>query len=235
MRLTLHQAVESILERDTPILMIDTCSLLDLIRAPVRGKVNVVEGGHLLAQICDRGLVTIVVTEEIEKEYKKNKPSVLADLVKFIKSTKSNVKQIQDTLAIIGPPPRPYDETLGCSNLEGDLERLADGLLNRSIVLTHESRLFIKGYARVTQAIPPSSHGKESTKDCVIIEHFLSLVASLKERCYLHKTVFVTSNEDDFGKAPVAEGVLARELGDLEIKYCNQLKWALHEANLLTV
>ncbi len=235
MRLTLHEAVVSIIQRDTPIVMVDTCSLLDLIRAPARdGRNQLVWGGYHLAQKCDQGVVTIVITEEIEREYEKNKPSALTELANFIKSTKDHVKRIQDTLTIIGSPSQLYDETLGCSNLKGDLELLADGLLNRSIVLTHEPLLLIKGYERSTQAIPPSSHGKEATKDCVIIEHFLSLVGSLKERCYRHKTVFVTSNATDFGK-PTAKGGLAQELDDLGIKYCNQLKWALHEANLLTV
>lgn len=52
MRLMLHEAVESILERDTPILMIDTCSLLDLIRATFRGETDDVVRGDT-SSICE--------------------------------------------------------------------------------------------------------------------------------------------------------------------------------------
>lgn len=220
---------------DCPILLLDTCLLLDLIRAPVRDNVGV-HDINAATELYDRAKSTppkavIVVNDQVKQEFTDNVAEVTSDVSKRLKKMSDDIKSTTHIMSCFAgtpkiPSPLRFDD-LGFPQTGKDF---AENFLNVSFEEKINSEDTENGFNRVRHATPPASRGKESTKDCVIIENFIRITGNLRKSGFDHRIVFATSNTRDYQQGqPQIDNRLATDFTALNLVYAPGWGAARHE------
>jgi hypothetical protein len=87
-----------------------------------------------------------------------------------------------------------------------------------------------RALSRLNQAQAPAHKGKDSMKDCVVIETYLEAIRDLREDGLTAPVVFVSSNTKDYAEAPGSRlrAELATEFAPLNIEYASTWDLAKH-------
>lgn len=227
--MNIEEMTQRILSVGKPIFLIDTCSILDVIRTGFRDNIPVthLDGVINIINKVKANDLLIILVETVFNEVAEHKESTLQE---FILEQEKLQKILNKSLEIANILNINY--SIGYMNnsivsLNDSIEKNVDDLLASSLLLTEEDSLRLKGYDRMTQNIAPSQKGKSEIKDCVIIEHYIELTSRLRSNGFAEKVVFITNNPKDFGVAPKAKSPLDNTFFTLNIEYCNNFKWAL--------
>lgn len=191
----------SIVAAGAPLLFIDTCSLLDIVRgqrdAFTRDQataavtiIDLIEGGKLL----------LVLPEQITNEMADNFRGVQKDGTKSIRALNDRVRQMHEIMmafggtgpAIVLPAPADYE------NLAGAI--LARYLAKSSIAGTTKSATH-KAAQRVITATAPAASGKQSYKDCLVLESCLEVLSAARLLGFGADAYFLSSNIAEYGDA----------------------------------
>ena len=96
-----------IIEAGIPVLLLDTCSILDIVRAPIREQMSVhdIEAVHSL---LDRATgsshqISLVVTEQVVTEFEKHLADVAQDCCKAIKKASDSHAGILERMRALSP------------------------------------------------------------------------------------------------------------------------------------
>jgi len=221
-------AVAQIRGDDRPVLLLDTCILLDIIRVTMRclGTDFVQRANQL------HGLLTsappgcsLVVASMVHTEWNNNAP-------RTVNEVRVHLNQIQDqaihfheacnALGIAlgyGPPAYPM---VSLHTRLGDLSRQ---IIDLAIRLDPDGECSSRAVARVVGNLPPSQQGGEM-KDCVIVEEYLELTRQLRANGFARKCVFCTSNVNDYGNP---HPYLAPDFATANLIFTSNLIWAMHQ------
>ena len=107
---------------------------------------------------------------------------------------------------------------------------------NRWLKIGHSvprtEQIISRAYFRSTQAIPPARSGKDSIKDCVILETYLDRVRELREDGLTAPIVFLSSNTKDYAELSEEEAEVRNDIKDefrtLELEYAPNMAAAKH-------
>jgi hypothetical protein len=85
-----------------------------------------------------------------------------------------------------------------------------------------------RAFNRVSRAITPARRGKDSMKDCVVIETYLDIIATLRSAGLRTPIVFASSNTKDYAQENSSrlKSDLAAEFTALNIEYAPNLSAA---------
>ena len=111
--------------------------------------------------------------------------------------------------------------------LSEKLKTIAEDTFAQSLILDRDSECDRKAHDRVERDQAPAKRGKSESKDCLIVEHYIKLVKTLRESSFERKIVFVTSNKTDFGSPSAPNPPLDTQFSSHSITYCNNFGWAL--------
>ena len=232
MLLNIDDAKNILLENNTPIILIDTCSLMDIIRTCYRDNINIshLVGASEVIERINQNKLSIVLTNIVKDESLEHKISTLTDLLaeqRKVKKSLDKLIQISTKLGIS----YEFIRNTNPSNISLDniFSSIIDNFINHAIILDDDDDCYTKATKRSISNITPSQKGKGEIKDCVIIEHYLKLVTMLRNSNYTEKIVFITNNSNDFGGAPNPRQPLNIDFNTLKISYCNDFKWCLTE------
>ena len=182
-RFSISDAVKQILATPAPLLLLDTCSLLDIIRQPIRDgiQLNTITSAIRLATRADYNPkdLWVFILSIIMDEIHDNILSVVKDLNIFINQTDNRIMKLNDAFSIIGPfnPILLYQRQHLI--LQDELKRISSNLLNRAMIIEEDDACMLRAVKRACSNIPPAQKGSQ-TKDCVIIEHYLELCSRLR-------------------------------------------------------
>jgi hypothetical protein len=216
---------------DRPILFLDTCILLDVIRATYRCLAGCIQSAADL-----HGMLTaappqcaLVVASIVSTEWGDNASTVRDEVRAHLVKIQDQARHFHDacnTLGIAVTFGRPFYSGAGLADRLYDLSRL---LLDCSLRLDPDAGCTSRGVARVVTKTPPSKQGGE-VKDCVIVEECLELTRQLRAHGFARKCVYCTSNKDDYG-APGSglHPILAAEFATAGLVFTANLPWAVHE------
>jgi hypothetical protein len=226
-------AVEAQLRTDNrPVLFLDTCILLDVIRATYRclGSGYVQRGVELRTLLTSNPpQCALVVASMVAKEWSDNAPNVREEVRAHLAKVQDQAVHFHDACTALGVPltfGRPFYPGVG---LPDKLYDLSKALLDVSIRLDPDGGCESRGVRRVVAGMPPSRQGGE-VKDCVIVEECLELTRQLRGNCFAPKCVFCTSNTEDYGvPGVVPHPVLAAEFAQIGLRFTTNLPWAVHE------
>lgn len=217
---------------DRPVLFLDTCILLDIIRATYRclGIDYVQRAVELRAMLTsDPPQCALVVAWMVPTEWSNNAPAVRDEVKSHLKKMQDQAQHFHNACATLGialsfgPPFYP-----GVGLAEG-LYDLSKALLDGSIHLDRDTGCESRGVGRVVAKTPPSKQGGE-VKDCVIVEECLELTRQLRTNGFARKCVFCTSNLDDYGGSGGGlHPTLAAEFAAVGLAFTAKLPWAIHE------
>ena len=212
-------------------LCMDTCVILDIIRDPTRSDIRPQEqiASLELLHLAERGEDLIVlVAEQVHKEFHDNVDTVQEEarnaLSRF-REMASKLDQLSKLHGALGKIDLSHLE-----NHEIRCRNVADRWLTASTSVHQSEQIVLRAFKRANLARTPAKRGKDSIKDCVILETYLEHIRKLRHDSITSPVVFVSSNTKDYagtGGAVIRDDIRF-EFDDLELKYAPNLSAAKH-------
>jgi hypothetical protein len=229
---SIESVTDSIIITQAPILLLDTCAVLDIIRAPYREEIpdNVISSAiRLISNIQSQPRrLWMVSLSTVFQEFSDNITTVETELKRFIRRVDKDIVSLKSAYSFIGQaiPIDVFQKQR--TSLPDELKRLANEILSNTVSLDVSQEL--KGVAldRALSCLPPSKKGSEQVKDCLIIEHYLKLCRRLREKCFDNIIVFTSSNIQDYcrgGKSLAPE--LKTEFDAVRLNYTTDFAWGI--------
>ncbi len=215
-----------------PVLFLDTCVILDVIRAPARAIMGCVEAATRLLAMASAtpAECTLVVASFVPGEWASHDQSVLADLTAHFDRMQGHASHFHGLCGHLGLSAGFGLPAYAASGLAARVHALSRDVLNAAIVLDRHNDTMTRAYDRVavTKRRPCKNGGE--LKDCTIFEECLEVCRLLKAGGFARRTVFCTSNINDYcdpGVTPHPE--VAADCASVGLIFTTSLPWALKE------
>ena len=185
--------------KDVPVLFLDTCTILDIIRDPTREDVLVQEHTAfvmMLSEIESKESFKAIIAEQVRSELVDATESVQQESAKALLSFRKKIDKVNKLAALYGS-----SSNVDTSLLHGYEDRcrgIMDRWLKVCTVAGQSDEAVSRAFARVCQARTPARRGKDSMKDCVILETYLEHLRDLRDGGLTSLAVFVSSNKKDY-------------------------------------
>lgn len=234
MKIDIDTLVSSVKDNPKPIILIDTCSILDILRVPVRPNIKIshLNGALKILQKIKSNSLYGILTETVANEYKNNLHNISVELERSIQKLVANNEKLINSIEIAGLTFDFNLKDIGEIKIVESLRKITDEFIRNCMILTKDDECVLKAQSRVEMGQPPSCKGKQESNDCLIIEHFLKIGNVLRKSSFTNNLVFISSNFHDYGDAPSIKIPLDKNFRDLNIFYCNNFDWAMKELKL---
>ncbi len=233
MAFTVGEMAAQLHNRRTPLVFVDTCVILDVLRSPMLKLghgTGVLEVTTLLELSNKTPPVIILATcDTVVSEFHKNISGATCQLSDWIDSIERGRARIVSTISELSGSTPSHRQSEASLRLEEELGELAFRFLSGCSVVEAEDAHAGGALRRIKGNLPPASRGKNEAKDCEIFEVFLDLCRQSRDQGYSGKAVFVSSNTSDFGKP--GDGALDSDLHPLDACHRTNLAWTLSELN----
>ena len=232
---SIAEIVNLVAERGCPVLFLDTCVLLDILRSAHRENIPdaTVECACRLRDAIQSSppLVTLVMASLIPEEWTGNINSVKSELESHLSRIKKELTRLRvvDAVMQLSLDIGSLTET---QKLCDELLNLSEGLLSKAFILDTEDSLRLKAGDRVIQGKAPARKGGQ-LKDCLILEECLELCRRLAIAGFGSRRVFCSSNINDYlDHTRQLHANLLSEFQHAQLQFTSDLPWALHELGL---
>jgi len=181
------------------VLLVDTCFLLDLIRDVTRNDVqaqNLIAALALLTAAENGNDLTVIVADQVFTELADNQNGVEEQARSKLTKFREQVERINHVATQFG------------AATVIDTTHLADHVARTVAVLQRWTQVAITASAgpdvhrramrRVVQALAPSRKGKESAKDCLVVESYLEVAGQLRAARFIGRIVFASPNTVEY-------------------------------------
>jgi hypothetical protein len=194
------EAVAEIMGHPSPVLFLDTCILLDVVRAPYRDLRDVVRTAVELRTLLANTppVLWLVVGELVRQEWADNIDSARKDCDRAT----DIFAAVADAAARVGLLVPPVVTPLA---LTDSLRQLAADLLRGSIELERDGVCRERAVERVVQKRRPSH--KNEVKDSILLEQYLECARQLRAAGLTRPIGFISSNKADFAATQAGGGV----------------------------
>ncbi|WP_312261098.1 PIN domain-containing protein [Limnohabitans sp.] len=225
----------AVVKRGAPVLLVDTCILFDLIRDVTRKDVqayNLIAAAALLTTAENGNDLTVIVADQVSTELADNQRGVEEEARSGLTKFREQIKRINQVTMHFG------------AAAAIDTTHLADHVNRTLAVLQRWTQVGIAAPAgpdverramrRVVQALAPSRKGKESAKDCLVVESYLEVAGELRSAGFIGRIVFASSNTDEYhdGSTKTLHAQLQADFGVHAIEYAPNFGAAKHSLGL---
>ncbi len=216
-----------------PVLCIDTCSLLDLMRDPTRDTATPGDrqAGHDLVAAAEAGDLTILMAEQVRTEFEAHDAAIQAEAGDKIRKLQDQVRRIHQLVGVYGAV-----GTLDLRHLDDHVVRaraLVDRWLLASTVVKPSGGAFEKAFTRVNAMRAPAARAKDSSKDCLIFETYLEAIGAIRQANSRAPIVFLSSNTKDYlTEARILKADIATDLTPLNAQFTAGQQHAKHTLGL---
>lgn len=211
-----------ICELGAPVLFLDTCAILDVVRDITRDTFLQADAAACVSILnaAETGTdVVVCVASQVTTELAANLADVEDEAQKRLAKYLAEARRIDAVAAIFGAQ--------GANNTTHLVDHVvrAKGVMSRwsAIGVPLQSDEVVVGAAwhRVANARAPARKGKESMKDCVVVETYLHAAKQLRSAGLISKMVFASSNTKEFHQAGTSHlhPDLAADFGPLKLEY----------------
>ena len=220
---------------DVPVLLLDTCTILDVVRAPLLDQLGVhdIEAVHALIDRASEASpsVFMVITEQVQQEFREHIEAVETDTRRGIKKVTDGFARIlkrMQALSLENHMPSPVDlSSLGFPRIG---RCLAEQIVGASLIAADHKDEVEKAFHRVVRVRPPATRAKQSIKDCVIAENYLRLASTLHAGGFSRNMVFATSNTKDYQQGHSSlHPELRSEFRSASLEYSSSWSAARHQ------
>ncbi len=224
---------------DVPVLLLDTCTILDVVRAPVRDQMGThdIRAVHTLIGRAAgaQPTVSFVITAQVLQEFREHIDEVETETGDALKRASDRFTAILRRMQALSPEDCiPGAVELASLGFPERGRQIADQIIQSSSVLDEHADDILKAYRRVTLATPPATRAKQSVKDCHITESYLRLAANLRSAGFSRNIVFTSSNTKDYQQdQPSLHPVLRAEFDSACLEYSPNWSAARHELDRL--
>jgi hypothetical protein len=191
-------AVADLVSNQRPVLLLDTCDFLDVVRGVAEGHLFHARSFRRVLGVL--GLAPnrfqVVITWLVRHEWNQNLDDAHRMVEKHLRDVDERIDEITEACGLGGVPfaysgPRYSDLPV----LQG-LVDLAERVMNQAVVLEREVPCVERALSRVLDKRRPS-HKKE-IKDSIHWEHYLELSRKLGGAGHALPRIFVSANKTDF-------------------------------------
>lgn len=222
----LEQEIARLVGLSAPILCLDTCSLLDVMRDPTRDNVYAHEAKlalRLLELVETKLDLVALIAEQVRLEFDEHADAIEQETVQALEKLQHRVERIDAIASAFGGIGKT---DLSYLNSHASRARaVANRWIAGATMAPQSPDIPVKALARVNQARTPARKGKDSIKDCVVIETYLDFVGKLRNAGLTTRIVFASSNTKDYRgePGPHLKADLAAEFAGLNMEYAPNL------------
>jgi len=185
------------------VVLLDTCSLLDVVRQPTRTNIpsGTITAALTIAQRTrtnPRG-AWIIASDLILEEWATRAQNISKDVEVQISKIERDVDQVLAAARLLPTVTQPPRLSLTGLRLHDELHDIAAQVLACAEILKGEPNEILNAHRRLVNGLAPAKKGKQEYKDCVIIEQYLSFCRDLRAGGLTTHCIFVTSNINDYG------------------------------------
>lgn len=229
MAYSIGELVTKIMSNEKDVVLLDTCSLLDIVRAPAREKI-IPDLVSSAASFSTNNSVWLLASEIVNTEWQTNIDDVCMFSRNAIRDLHKKATLFKGALDHYPTTDTwTYDRPVTDFHLEENLRDLSSMLLGKLTFIENNNDCLARASNRVVNTIAPASKGKDEYKDCMIIEHYLELCSQLRNTGFSKNIVFVSSNKTDFGTPYNIKEPLQTEFTSVQLKYVSDLRQAENE------
>ena len=233
-RVSLADAARIVADAGKPLLVFDTCSLLDIIRLPIRERsgsnakntLRAVQSILARAQ-ADPPTIALAAPIIVLQEWQEHRERIESELTCHLGQTDTAFEVAAGISELFGSRVQP--SRLGPMGIDRSLSNLSAGILTHCHILEMDTDAKSRAADRAASGQAPGAKGV--IKDALIYEHTLELFTQLRRQGFQGKLAILTSNTKDFcGKDKVTPAEPIRtELSAVSASLVLNWQWALAE------
>ena len=233
--LSCDDLADQVIKADCPLLLLDTCVILDIVQAPIREQMGVhdIEAVHTVIErsVQVPSKVSLVIAKQVKKEFLELIDAIEKDTYTKLRKSQDHFSGILKRIeALFSTNQIPNIVDLPLSDFPAKCRQLAEQIVQTSTILAAHNEDVLNAYQRVQSANPPAKKGKQSMEDCQIIESYLRLSRVLYGAGFSYNVVFVTSNYEDYQQGHNSlHPALRAEFEAVRLEYSPNWSAARHE------
>lgn len=227
--------VSSLASQSAPILCVDTCSLLDIMRDPTRetARAHERQAAIDLVELAEAGELVLLMAQQVETEFHSHDQAIQDEAKKKLERLSAQVARVNDILATFGSSETP--DLTHFNDHVPQARAVVQRWLDQLQTVAPGADTHSKAFARVNANRAPAKRGKESSKDCMVHETYLEAIAKIRAAGSASKIVFVSSNTADYCEnRSVLRSEIATELGALAIDFAPNMAAAKYALGFTT-
>lgn len=224
--------VERIVSANLPVLCVDTCSLLDIMRDPTRDDAK--PAYHIAAlkliELATQNKILCLLAQQVDVEFQTHDQSIQDDANAKIEKLRKQIDRIDQLSAVYGSP-----GTTSLVHLDNHVQRARQELgrwLNSFHIVIPEPDIPMKAFTRMNACLAPAARGKDSSKDCLVYETYLHVWKELRNAKLSTPLVFLSSNTKEYYAGHTLNPHIANELTPLNVQYSSNAGMALHSLGM---
>jgi len=224
---------QAIASAGVPVLCIDTCSILDIMRDPTRetARPHDRQAAVDLVAAAESGHLICLMAEQVAIEFFDHDQLVQDEAERNLKKVREQVERINSLSAVYGAP-----GTINLTHLDDHVGR-ARAVVGRWLAkldkVVPSPQAPAKAFARVNGGIAPARRGKESSKDCLVYETYLEAVSALRGAGLATPIVFLSSNTNEYlTEGRILKPEIAVEFGAINLGYAPNMSAAKYALGL---
>lgn len=223
--------VAAVVASRTPLLFLDTCSLLDVMRDPTRETARPPDRRAAcdLVVAAEQARLTCLAADQVLLEFAEHDTEVQAEAQRNLEKLKKQVGRVEQLAAVYGA-----QGSVRLDHLDDHVVRaraIVGRWLGQIIPVTPSASVPGRAFARINAARAPAAKGKDSSKDCLIYETYLEAISTLRLAGCAAPIVVLSSNTREYvSAAGVLKPEVAAELQPLNVGFA--FGWG-HARNLL--
>jgi hypothetical protein len=214
-----------------PVLCVDTCTVLDVVRDVTRESVTPadINAGLALLEMAEAGSgLTVLMAEQVSLEIAGNVVNVEQEAQAALEKFLDQAQRIHDVAGAYGA-----QGPLQVRHLVGHVSRarpVLDRWLQVAQVVPHNDGVSSRAFRRVNEPRTPARRGKESMKDCVIVEAYIEAASQLRAAGMTAPMVFASSNTKEYFAPNTRhlQGDIAADLAAVGLEYAPNWGAAKH-------
>jgi len=213
--ISVDKAVRHVIGVGAPVLLLDTCALLDLMRDPAREKFSadhVCAAHNLLARAEARppGL-SILLAQQVEVELLSHIDEIERETERAIQRFESGITRTFGVMNAIGVAPALPLPALSPLGFPARARAVVQRFVTAAHVVAEQDVHVMRGWDRVRKSVAPATRAKQSVKDCIVIETYFDIARALRTAGFDGAVLFFTTNTADY-----ADGARPRLHSQLE-------------------
>ena len=217
--------VAAITGSPAPVVFLDSCTLLDIVRAPRRNKASEVQVARQFLVSVSKAPKTIhiIIGSPTQTEWNDHIDETVNDCTGAVDSCNA-IASICGYLALPVVAPLPG----GVLDLPRLLRDLSANLLAAAVTMDHNAAALARAMDRVIASQIPAKSGGKGAKDAVIVEHVVETASQLRAAAFAGTCIFVSSNTKDFATSGATNlhPLLAPVFNPINLLYATSLTHA---------
>lgn len=234
MSFSLSGLVQHVNSNDNPLLFVDTCSVLDVMRLLERSPNNnqFAREWNAVNRVVNAAFgqpttLNLVLMSQVKGEYENNSEDVLCGLTKHVQMIDGALDRLRSTRV----PTMSSLSKIDRAEAVDIFRRITKDIIDKSIELIEDETCLIKGLKRNQAETPPGVKGNQGA-DCIIYEHYLECSRMLRDKNYQGNIVYLTSNTNDYMHDGKPATPINTELSGLNVQLVTRWSWAASHNSL---